>query len=83
MLGKYLFKSYVSKLAKSNMKLDLLVKMTAKHPTKVVLLIRCSPGIPFVVSNYTFGVTKIKFRHYAVGFLPILSGSIVLSMIQN
>ena len=36
-------------------------------------LIRISPIVPYNVTNYFMGTTKIKFVHYLVGSLPMLA----------
>jgi uncharacterized membrane protein YdjX (TVP38/TMEM64 family) len=48
--------------------------MIGEQGWKIVLLLRLSPLVPFNLSNYFFGLTKIKFWPYVlaswVGMLP-------------
>jgi uncharacterized membrane protein YdjX (TVP38/TMEM64 family) len=34
---------------------------------KIVFLLRCSPISPFSILNYALGLTRVRFRHYALG----------------
>jgi uncharacterized membrane protein YdjX (TVP38/TMEM64 family) len=34
---------------------------------KIVFLLRCSPISPFAILNYALGLTRVRFRHYALG----------------
>ena len=36
-------------------------------------LMRMSPVMPYNVTNYFMGTTRIKFIHYFVGSLPLLA----------
>ena len=42
-----------------------------------MLLTRLSPIFPFNLTNYAFGVTKISLRHYVLGSLGILPGTVL------
>lgn len=62
----------------------LVERRVAAHPTmaaidraigedglKLVFLLRLSPAIPFVLSNYALGVTRVRLRDFVVGTLGL------------
>jgi len=74
LLGRYLARSKVDEAAKHNAKFAAMDKAIAERGWKVVALLRLSPLIPFNLSNYLYGVTKIDFWPYLAaswaGMLP-------------
>src|SRR4029079_8232264 len=74
LLGRYLARSKVDEAAKHHAKFAAMDKAIAERGWKVVALLRLSPLIPFNLSNYLYGVTKIDFWPYLaaswVGMLP-------------
>ena len=44
--------------------------------TKLMLLLRLSPLVPFNVLNYVLGVSSVKFKEYATGCLGMIPGTI-------
>jgi uncharacterized membrane protein YdjX (TVP38/TMEM64 family) len=74
LLGRYLARSKVEEAAKHNPKFAAMDKAIADRGWKVVALLRLSPLIPFNLSNYLYGVTKIGFWPYLAaswaGMLP-------------
>lgn len=34
---------------------------------KLVVLTRCCPIFPYIFQNYAYGLTRVRFRHYALG----------------
>jgi uncharacterized membrane protein YdjX (TVP38/TMEM64 family) len=45
---------------------------------KIVLLTRCCPLFPYVFQNYAYGLTRVSFRHYAIGsFLGLVPTTLV------
>ncbi len=49
-------------------------RAVGKAGFRIVFLLRCSPVSPFSVLNYALGLTRVRFRHYALatvlGSLP-------------
>jgi uncharacterized membrane protein YdjX (TVP38/TMEM64 family) len=68
---------------------EKVAERIARHPTlsmidrsigdegaKLIFLLRLSPAIPFVLSNYALGVTGVRLRHFLVGtmgFFPVVA----------
>ena len=82
LISRYLAREWIEGKLKSPRwkKLDDGVE---RHGWKVVALSRLIPLFPFNLLNYAFGLTKVKFLHYAVAtflcMLPACIASIVFS----
>ncbi|MFN2475492.1 MAG: TVP38/TMEM64 family protein [Chthoniobacterales bacterium] len=72
--GRYLVRSRVEAATKGNKKFAAIDKAIGDQGWKIVGLLRLSPLIPFNLSNYFYGVTRVGFVPYvlasAVGMLP-------------
>ncbi len=79
--------SWFAKRLESYPKSKLLMHAIEEEGLKMVFLTRLSPIIPFALSNYLFGLTKISFRDYLVGTLAIIPSTLVNayigSLLQN
>jgi uncharacterized membrane protein YdjX (TVP38/TMEM64 family) len=73
-LGRYFARDWVAKRIAATPKFRALDDAVASEGWKIVGLVRLSPLIPFNVSNYAFGLTRVSFRDYFfaswVGMLP-------------
>jgi uncharacterized membrane protein YdjX (TVP38/TMEM64 family) len=74
LIARYALRSAVEARAKKNPKFQAMDDAIAKQGWKVVALLRLSPLLPYNVSNYVYGVTRIPLVHYvaasAIGMLP-------------
>ncbi len=74
LIGRYLARDWVAKKIEGNKTFDAIDRAVAGEGWKIVGLTRLSPVFPFVLLNYAFGVTKVKFGHYLlaswIGMLP-------------
>jgi uncharacterized membrane protein YdjX (TVP38/TMEM64 family) len=72
--GRYLARSRVEAQARRNAEFQAIDQAIAKQGWKLIGLLRLSPLIPFNVSNYLYGITKVGFWPYAaataIGILP-------------
>lgn len=70
LVGRYFARSKIEEKTKSNEKFQAI----GKRGWKIVGLLRLSPLIPFNVSNYFYGITKVGFWPYVLasagGMLP-------------
>ena len=75
LLGRTLARHRVEAIAKKNATLNALDRAVEKKGWKIVFLLRLSPVVPFVFSNYVYGLTAIRFWPYvassAFGMLPL------------
>lgn len=74
LLARYFVRGRVQTAAKNNAKFAAMDEAIGKQGWKMVALLRLSPLLPFNLSNYLYGVTKIGFWPYVaaswVGMLP-------------
>ncbi len=74
LVARYFVRSRVEKAAKDNPKFAAMDEAIGQQGWKMVALLRLSPLLPFNLSNYLYGVTKIGFWPYLaaswVGMLP-------------
>lgn len=82
LISRYIARDWIEKKLKSPRwrKLDEAVE---RHGWKIVAFTRLIPLFPFNLLNYAFGLTKIKFSHYAIAtficMLPACIAFIVFS----
>jgi uncharacterized membrane protein YdjX (TVP38/TMEM64 family) len=73
-LGRTLARGLIEKRLAGNSRFHALDQAVAAGGFKIVLLTRLSPLFPFVLLNYAFGLTKVRFRDYIlaswIGMLP-------------
>ncbi|TXL70795.1 TVP38/TMEM64 family protein [Vineibacter terrae] len=73
-IGRHLARNRVRSWAQDHPRGAAVIDAVGEQGWKIVLLLRLSPLVPFNVQNYLFGITSIRFAHYAVataiGILP-------------
>ena len=74
LVARYFVRSRVERAAHDNPKFSAIDEAIGKEGWKMIALLRLSPLLPFNLSNYLYGVTKIRFWPYLgaswVGMLP-------------
>ncbi len=73
-VGRTLARNWVAGRVAGNAKFEAIDRAVAREGFKIVLLTRLSPVFPFNLLNYAFGLTRVRFRDYAlaswIGMLP-------------
>ena len=69
LVGRTLARRWVARRVAHSRRFAALDTAIGEHGFKIVLLMRLSPVSPFVVLNYMFGLTKVRFWDYAAGSL--------------
>ena len=64
LIARYFVRSRVQDAAKNNEKFAAMDEAIGKEGWKMVALLRLSPLLPFNLSNYLYGATKIAFWPY-------------------
>lgn len=81
--ARYLAREMVANLLKRHEKLNMLDKEVEKQGWKIVALTRLIPLFPFNLLNYAFGLTSIRFSHYALAsfvfMLPAIAAFVIFS----
>lgn len=76
LIARYLAKDRVKKAIDSRPKFKAVSDVVGEDGWKIVSLMRLSPAVPFNLQNYFFGVTEVKFWHYALAtFFGIMPGT--------
>jgi uncharacterized membrane protein YdjX (TVP38/TMEM64 family) len=74
LIARYLARGSVERHSRQNEKFKAVDSAIGEHGWKIVGLLRLSPLIPFNLSNYLFGITKVRFCPYVfaswIGMLP-------------
>ena len=73
-VGRTVARGWVAKKIGGNAKFAAIDEAVGREGFKIVLLTRLSPVFPFNLLNYAFGLTRVRFRSYAlaswIGMLP-------------
>ena len=76
LIGRYLARERVERAVSRDRRFAALDRAIAEKGWRTVLLLRMSAVVPFVLTNYVYGLTGIRFWPYvgatAVGMLPLL-----------
>lgn len=74
LVGRYLARSKIEAKTKGSKKFEAIDEAIGKQGWKIIGLLRLSPLIPFNLSNYFYGITKVGFWPYVLasagGMLP-------------
>lgn len=76
-VGRYLARDWVNRQLGQYPRLQSIYGAVAREGYRLVLLSRLSPAFPFVLLNYTFGITPISLRDYLTGSIGLLPGTII------
>ncbi len=71
LIGRYLARDVVARRVAKNPILSAIDRAVGEDGMKLVFLLRLSPAIPFVLSNYALGVTRVKLSHFVVGTIGL------------
>lgn len=76
LIARYLARDRVKQAIASRPKFKAIDDAVSEDGWKIVALMRLSPAVPFNLQNYFFGVTDVKFWHYALAtFFGIMPGT--------
>ncbi len=91
LVGRTVGRNWVARKVKGNPRFRAIDEAIGREGFKLVLLMRLSPVFPFVLLNYIFGITKVRFWKCAlaswIGMLPatimyVYLGSVVKSLAE-
>mmetsp|Transcript_33316 Transcript_33316/g.84141 ORF Transcript_33316/g.84141 Transcript_33316/m.84141 type:complete len:388 (+) Transcript_33316:65-1228(+) len=69
LIGRVLLRSWVENLIAGSRKFQAIDEAISRKGFQLVLLLRLSPLLPFSISNYLYGMTKVDFGQYVGGTL--------------
>jgi uncharacterized membrane protein YdjX (TVP38/TMEM64 family) len=77
-LGRTLARGWVEAKVAASPKFRAIDQAVADNGFKIVLLTRLSPVFPFLLLNYAFGLTRVRFRDYFLAtWLGMLPGTVL------
>jgi uncharacterized membrane protein YdjX (TVP38/TMEM64 family) len=72
LIARYFARGLVEKRVAANPTLAEIDRVVGEDGMWIIFLLRLSPAIPFVLSNYALGVTKVKLRDYIIGTFGLI-----------
>ncbi|MFW6252426.1 MAG: TVP38/TMEM64 family protein, partial [bacterium] len=83
-LGRTLLRDWVSRTIEKRPTLRAVDRAVEKEGGRVVFLLRLSPLIPFSISNYVYGLTRVSLGAYVLAsFVGMLPGVFVYTYIGS
>ncbi len=77
-VGRYLARGWVQAQVSGNPRFSAIDESIGREGWKIVFLLRLSPLIPFSLSNYFYGVTRVKLLPYVlVSWAGMLPGTVM------
>ncbi len=76
-IGRYLARGAVCRRLRSHPHFQALDVAVTRSGFKIVLLTRLSPILPFNLLNYAYGVTNVSLKHYLLGSLGMVPGTVM------
>jgi len=83
LLGRYVLQDTAQKLFDKFNVLKAVDKAIEKEGLKLVILLRLSPIIPFSAFNYVMGLTRVNLKHYSLGCIGMIPGTVAYVFIGS
>ena len=78
LVGRHLARDWVTHRISGNARFLAIDRAVADQGWKIVLLTRLSPVFPFTLLNYSFGLTRVRFRDYAIAsWIGMMPGTVL------
>jgi uncharacterized membrane protein YdjX (TVP38/TMEM64 family) len=78
LLGRFVARKAVERKVADSPKFGAIDHAVGEQGFKIVLLTRLSPIFPFNLLNYAYGLTRVRFGHYALGsWIGMLPGTVM------
>ena len=71
LIARYLIRDLVARRIATNPKLSAIDKAVGENGRRLVFFLRLSPVVPFVLSNYALGATRVKLADFMIGTLGL------------
>lgn len=67
LVSRYLIRDFVARRIASNSRLSAIDRAVGDDGRRLVFFLRLSPVVPFVLTNYVLGVTRVRLRDFLIG----------------
>src|SRR5439155_14277827 len=82
LVARFIARDKVEAIAERNDKFRNVASAIGKQGAKLIFLLRLSPMIPFNLSNYLYGITKVRFWPYVLAsWIGIMAGNLLYAYI--
>nr|AAD55929.1 hypothetical transmembrane protein [uncultured bacterium AH1] len=71
LIGRHYARAAVERRVASNPTLSALDHVIGEDGLKLVFLLRLSPAVPFVLTNYALSITRVRLRDFFIGTLGL------------
>ena len=71
LIGRYLARDFVQQRVAKNAMLSAIDRVIGEDGLRLVFLLRLSPAVPFVLTNYAMGITRVRLRDFVIGTLGL------------
>ena len=71
LISRYLIRDIVARRIATNPKLAAIDRAVGEEGRRLVFFLRLSPVVPFVLSNYVLGVTRVRLVDFLIGTLGL------------
>lgn len=75
--SRYLVRGAIEKRVASEPRFAAIDRAVGGQGFKIVLLLRLTPVVPFVLLNYALGLTQVKLRDYLAAFVGMLPATLL------
>ena len=72
LIARYLARDFVQRRVSKNPTLATIDRAVGEKGMGIVFLLRLSPAIPFVLSNYALGVTQVRLFDFMIGTIGLI-----------
>lgn len=84
LIARYVLRDRIEKIARRYKIFRALDAAVTKGDWRVVVLVRLSPVMPYMLSNYLFGVTRVRFWPYLLaGWIATVPGTLLYVMMGH
>lgn len=77
LVARYVARPAVERRLRGDKRFERIDAAIGRQGTKVVLLLRLSPVLPFNLLNYALGLTRVRFRDYLLASVGMLPGTLL------
>ncbi len=71
LISRYLIRDFVARHIAKNPRLGAIDRAVGEDGRRLVFFLRLSPVVPFVLSNYALGVTRVHLLDFLIGTLGL------------
>jgi len=77
LIARYLARDFIEAKLRKHARFAAIDAAVADQGLKIVFLLRLSPAFPFSFMNYALGLTRVRFRDYALASFGMLPGTLL------